>query len=87
MIRDGRKSSSHHLLRNRLILEDFRGWNKGIMVATASSVENLHHRVVVVGVRYWFAINISREVGTFNAEAPPGDSALNVPGRSKTTLE
>jgi hypothetical protein len=37
-------------------------------------------------VRCWFAMNISREFGTFGAEAPQGDSALNVPRRSKTTL-
>ena len=34
-----------------------------------------------------FAINISTEIGTFSAEAPPGDSALNVPAGSKVTLQ
>jgi len=33
-----------------------------------------------------FAINISRQIGTINAEAPPGDFALIVPEGSKTTL-
>jgi len=32
------------------------------------------------------AINISRQIGTIDAEAPPGDFALIVPGGSKTTL-
>jgi len=34
-----------------------------------------------------FAINISTEIGTFSAEAPPGGSVLNVPPGSKTTLQ
>ena len=33
-----------------------------------------------------FAINISRRIGTINAEAPPGDFALIVPAGSKTTI-